>query len=153
MDFASSLKYGGNFIPENGTMTLLWSIAIGCFIMLLLNLGHFAATLLATNSKLFRTVNAEDRIVMDPVSISPGTKAQSTASSPVKEYTDTTKAEPGQSEDDTDGVVSDGNYTSKSENNWRCACEGGFLPPGMLKSFGGAEAMMRFGAGQCYQHR
>jgi hypothetical protein len=32
-------------------------------------------------------------------------------------------------------------------NNWRCACEGGFLPPGM---FGGAEAVMRMGAGQCY---
>ena len=35
-------------------------------------------------------------------------------------------------------------------NQWRCACEGGFLPPGMLKSFGGAEAMMRLGTGQCY---
>eukprot|EP00980_Cylindrotheca_fusiformis_P008958 scaffold1912_cov135-Cylindrotheca_fusiformis.AAC.5 len=35
-------------------------------------------------------------------------------------------------------------------NNWRCACEGGFLPPGMLKTFGSAEAMMRLGTGQCY---
>lgn len=33
---------------------------------------------------------------------------------------------------------------------WRCACEGGFLPPGMLKAFGGAEAVMRLGSGQCY---
>jgi hypothetical protein len=40
-------------------------------------------------------------------------------------------------------------YT-EAENNWRCACEGGFLPPGMLKSFGGAEAVMRLGTGQCY---
>jgi hypothetical protein len=35
-------------------------------------------------------------------------------------------------------------------NNWRCACEGGFLPPGM---FGGAEAVMRMGAGQCYHKK
>ena len=35
-------------------------------------------------------------------------------------------------------------------NNWRCACEGGFLPPGLLKTFGGAEAVMRLGSGQCY---
>jgi hypothetical protein len=35
-------------------------------------------------------------------------------------------------------------------DQWRCACEGGFLPPGLLKSFGGAEAMMRLGTGQCY---
>ncbi|KAG7344922.1 hypothetical protein IV203_032453 [Nitzschia inconspicua] len=37
-----------------------------------------------------------------------------------------------------------------SDTGWRCACEGGFLPPGMLKSFGGAEAIMRLGTGQCY---
>lgn len=36
------------------------------------------------------------------------------------------------------------------ENQWRCACEGGFLPPGMLKSLGGAEAAIRMGTGQCY---
>ncbi|KAG7370231.1 hypothetical protein IV203_027977 [Nitzschia inconspicua] len=38
----------------------------------------------------------------------------------------------------------------QSDTGWRCACEGGFLPPGMLKSFGGAEAIMRLGTGQCY---
>jgi len=41
--------------------------------------------------------------------------------------------------------------TNNDNNNWRCACEGGFLPPGLLKDvFGGAEAAMRLGAGQCY---
>lgn len=40
---------------------------------------------------------------------------------------------------------------SISDNNsWRCACENGFLPPGLLKSFGGVEAMIRMGSGQCY---
>ena len=34
--------------------------------------------------------------------------------------------------------------------NWRCGCEGGFLPPGM---FGGAEAVMRMGTGQCYHKK
>jgi hypothetical protein len=32
-------------------------------------------------------------------------------------------------------------------SNWRCACEGGFLPPGI---FGNAEAVLRMGSGQCY---
>ena len=36
------------------------------------------------------------------------------------------------------------------DNKWRCACENGFLPPGLLKTFGGAEAVMRLGYGQCY---
>mmetsp|Transcript_16842 Transcript_16842/g.19259 ORF Transcript_16842/g.19259 Transcript_16842/m.19259 type:complete len:181 (-) Transcript_16842:146-688(-) len=36
---------------------------------------------------------------------------------------------------------------------WRCACENGFLPPGLLQSFGGVESMMRMGTGQCYHKR
>lgn len=32
-------------------------------------------------------------------------------------------------------------------NSWRCACEGGFLPPGM---FGNMEAVLKMGSGQCY---
>lgn len=40
--------------------------------------------------------------------------------------------------------------TISDNNNWRCACENGFLPPGLLKSFGGMEAMVRMGTGQCY---
>ena len=32
-------------------------------------------------------------------------------------------------------------------NNWRCACEGGFLPPNM---FGNMESVVRMGGGQCY---
>lgn len=38
-------------------------------------------------------------------------------------------------------------------NQWRCACEGGFLPPGMLQSLGGAEAVLRMSAGQCYHKK
>jgi hypothetical protein len=33
---------------------------------------------------------------------------------------------------------------------WRCACQGGFLPAGLLQSLGGAEAVFRMGTGQCY---
>ena len=36
---------------------------------------------------------------------------------------------------------------------WKCACELGFLPAGMLKTFGNAEAMMRLGVGQCYHKK
>jgi len=37
-----------------------------------------------------------------------------------------------------------------NNNEWRCACEGGFLPPGMLQSMRGAEAVFRMSTGQCY---
>jgi hypothetical protein len=33
---------------------------------------------------------------------------------------------------------------------WRCVCEQGFLPPGMLQSFSGMEAMVRTSTGKCY---
>ena len=39
---------------------------------------------------------------------------------------------------------------TNNSNTWRCACENGFLLPGLLKTFGGAEAVMRMGMGQCY---
>ena len=55
----------------------------------------------------------------------------------------------------TGSTVANANEQSPADsindgNNWRCACEGGFLPPGLLKTFGGAEAVMRLGTGQCY---
>lgn len=37
-----------------------------------------------------------------------------------------------------------------SDNAWRCVCENGFLPPGMLKSFTSFEAVTRMSAGNCY---
>lgn len=37
--------------------------------------------------------------------------------------------------------------------NWRCPCENSLLPPGLQKSFGMAEAMLRMGAGQCYHKK
>jgi hypothetical protein len=39
---------------------------------------------------------------------------------------------------------------ASNTSNWRCACEGGFLPPGLLKTFGSAEAVIRMSTGQCY---
>jgi hypothetical protein len=38
----------------------------------------------------------------------------------------------------------------KNGDNWRCVCETGFLPPGLLKSFGGMESVLRMSTGQCY---
>ena len=35
-------------------------------------------------------------------------------------------------------------------NNWRCACEGSFLPPGLLKTFSRAENIYKMGVGDCY---
>ena len=47
------------------------------------------------------------------------------------------------------------NFSNKEQNTsneykWRCACEQGFLPPGLLSSFSGVESVLRLGSGQCY---
>lgn len=39
------------------------------------------------------------------------------------------------------------NSDDDSSRHWRCACEGGFLPPGLL---GNMESVLKMGAGQCY---
>jgi len=51
-------------------------------------------------------------------------------------------------------VMSD-SYVGAAEGNdrrgsWRCACEGGFLPPHM---FGNVESVVRMGSGQCYHKK
>jgi hypothetical protein len=53
-------------------------------------------------------------------------------------------------EEDASSADKDNNTNTNNNNTWRCACENGFLPPGLLKNFGGAEAVMRMGMGQCY---
>jgi hypothetical protein len=64
-----------------------------------------------------------------------------------------TNNEHGETDDEQAQVVDIMNAVVTEDNNWRCACEGGFLPPGLLKSFGGAEAVMRLGTGQCYHQQ
>lgn len=53
-------------------------------------------------------------------------------------------------DDDTDMADIMSSFSSSNNNQWRCACEGGFLPAGLLQSLGGAEAVFRMGTGQCY---
>ena len=43
--------------------------------------------------------------------------------------------------------------TATDRQIWKCACEFGFLPEGLLKTFGNAEAIMRLGVGQCYHKK
>jgi hypothetical protein len=61
-----------------------------------------------------------------------------------------TTTDPKDDDDDDKKADSDDEDLFAMNDKWRCACEGGFLPPGMLKTFGSAEAMMRLGTGQCY---
>jgi hypothetical protein len=75
------------------------------------------------------------------------TRNRASADAPETRNTEETTNENSNSTDVTD--VTD-MFQQNNTNNWRCACEGGFLPPGMLKTFGSAEAMMRLGTGQCY---
>jgi biopolymer transport protein ExbD len=75
------------------------------------------------------------------------TRNEASANAPETSNTEEATNENSNSTDVTD--VTD-MFQQNNTNNWRCACEGGFLPPGMLKSFGSAEAMIRLGTGQCY---
>jgi hypothetical protein len=54
------------------------------------------------------------------------------------------------SEETNDSAV---NPVDTQTNGWRCACEGGFLPPGLLQNFSGAEAVLRMSAGRCYHKK
>jgi len=56
----------------------------------------------------------------------------------------------GDSDESREEDASTADRDTSNNNTWRCACENGFLPPGLLKNFGGAEAVMRMGMGQCY---
>jgi hypothetical protein len=46
-----------------------------------------------------------------------------------------------------------GPLSDDTPGTWRCACQGTFLPPGLLRTLGGAEAVLRMGGGQCYHQR
>ena len=56
------------------------------------------------------------------------------------------------SNDDPKNLITSQEKVTKqtNEQKWRCACEGSFLPPTLLRSFGGAEAIFKAGMGQCY---
>lgn len=54
---------------------------------------------------------------------------------------------------DESNVNTNNTHNNTTTSKWRCACEGGFLPPGMLQSLGGAEAVIRMSTGQCYHKR
>ena len=58
-----------------------------------------------------------------------------------------TKSNSDDNERDDEAMSS---FSNNTNNQWRCACEGGFLPAGMLQSLGGAEAVFNMGIGSCY---
>lgn len=61
------------------------------------------------------------------------------------------RSTPGVSTTNTSNTAPNSDLISDEDSeNWRCVCETGFLPPGLLKSFGGMEAMVRMSTGQCY---
>ena len=78
-------------------------------------------------------------------------KSLAEAEEPMNEKTiqDEKKAE---NEQKGNVILEEGKTSTKNlfDNQWRCACEGGFLPPGMLQSLGGAEAVFKMGMGECY---
>jgi len=56
------------------------------------------------------------------------------------------------SSEESNGVVSQ-EKEQQARKVWKCACEFGFIPAGLFKTFGNAEAMMRLGVGQCYHKK
>jgi len=55
-----------------------------------------------------------------------------------------------ENDNEENGFKMNDGITGNNKNNWKCACEFGFLPAGMLKTFGNAEAIAKLGIGQCY---
>lgn len=81
---------------------------------------------------------------------------QASSSSATTAETTTTTGRENEKDANDESLISeqaDTNSNESSTNQWRCACEGGFLPPGMLQSLGGAEAVFRMSTGQCYHKR
>jgi hypothetical protein len=59
-----------------------------------------------------------------------------------------------QTENTIKSIVNDAEKDApETVSNWRCACEGGFLPPGMLQSMKGMEAVFRMSTGECYHKK
>lgn len=46
--------------------------------------------------------------------------------------------------------VKEDSLARRNNYGFQCACGQGFIPPGLVKTLGGAEAIFRMGAGQCY---
>lgn len=103
----------------------------------------------------------EEVVVIDASSNNNMEESSSTSDNPTNHTTQTTddsssssvprtsaKEHPKQQSMDEDN--DDDEDLFQMNDTWRCACENGFLPPGMLKTFGNAEAMIRLGTGQCY---
>lgn len=42
------------------------------------------------------------------------------------------------------------NTLGTNNDTFQCACGQGWIPPGLVKTLGGAEAIFRMGSGQCY---
>jgi hypothetical protein len=82
-----------------------------------------------------------DPVALDTIS-SPEAKLSSTRNP--------TKVSSNSETTSNDYNMSSSSNPNNNDNNWRCACEGGFLPPGLLQTFGGAEAVLRMSSGQCY---
>ena len=154
---------------DSSTVVIVWTIAAVAvsFMLLLMHFDNVTATSDAPNRAILSGDNSSkgESATSNQAPLTPyrdiGNSLPSSKSAPatndeapvlfcipVSTQSESAEARPGLSEKTTPTT----NITSNN-NNWRCACEGGFLPPGMLKSFGGAEAMLRFGAGQCYQHK
>lgn len=67
-----------------------------------------------------------------------------------KKAASTTNSRTTESSNSANDGGSSNSTAAEQRTTWKCSCELGFFPAGMLKTFGNAEAMMRLGVGQCY---
>lgn len=96
-------------------------------------------------------MDSEETIKTDDASaaVRSGKDAPPSNREPNNNTADASPSKPARNDDDSDD---DDLFTMNTNNNWRCACEGGFLPAGMLQTMGGAQAVFSMGIGSCYQH-
>jgi hypothetical protein len=100
--------------------------------------------LLPISILFFSPIEKKDEVLVE--SPANGTEQNSVANTSVVSIaSDDSKVDTVVSDVAEDDTASTRSYNDKS--NWRCACEGGFLPPGL---FGNMESVLKMGSGQCY---
>jgi hypothetical protein len=113
--------------------------------------------LAGVESKMIITVAAASLTGIEMVTkVVPETLVQSSRTSQSQAYVrvkdDNKNNTEREGNDDKEEEEEEDDADDESNNipKWRCVCQNGFLPPGLLKSFGSAESVMRLGMGQCY---
>lgn len=121
-------------------------IAFGALCILLL-----PAILLAVDLTKKKEMEHDDKLTTDN-----GPEKENYASDPMNSNTKSKNVDADDLSEtnlDTKSEVAIPVDSNNAGNKWRCVCESGFVLPGLLQNFSGAESVLRMSAGQCYHKK